>query len=167
MRVLVGYLFLQLTIIFLKLFQKKKLVLSRKQSPFFYIRRLGKKDLTLIISLSVPFLMNIQNHCWRLRSKTNTVKDINFLMHVCALSCFSCVPLWNPIDCSLPGSLSMWFPRQEYWSGLPCSPLRNLPDPGIKPTSPGFPALQVDSSPPAIKETLIWFLGQEDLLKKG
>ena len=47
--------------------------------------------------------MNIQNHCWRLRSKTNTVNDINFLMHVCVLSCFSCVRLWNPIDCSLPG----------------------------------------------------------------
>ena len=25
----------------------------------------------------------------------------------------------NPMDCSLPGSLSVGFPRQEYWSGLP------------------------------------------------
>ena len=28
--------------------------------------------------------------------------------------------------------LSMGFSRQEYWSGLPCPPPGNLPDPGIK-----------------------------------
>ena len=28
-------------------------------------------------------------------------------------------------------SLSMGFSRQEYWSGLPCSPLADLPDPGV------------------------------------
>ena len=32
--------------------------------------------------------------------------------------------------------LSMGFPRGEYWSGLPFPPDRDLPDPGIKPTSP-------------------------------
>ena len=31
--------------------------------------------------------------------------------------------------------LSMEFSRQEYWSGLLCPPLGDLPDPGIKPTS--------------------------------
>ena len=38
--------------------------------------------------------------------------------------------------------LFMEFSRQEYWSGLPCPPLENLPDPGIEPASP---ALQADS----------------------
>ena len=39
--------------------------------------------------------------------------------------------------------LCSWgFSRQEYWSGLPCSPPRDLPNPGIEPRSP---ALQVDS----------------------
>ena len=38
-------------------------------------------------------------------------------------------------------SLSVGFPRQEYWSGLPCPPPRDLPDPGIEPTSFMFPAL--------------------------
>ena len=28
--------------------------------------------------------------------------------------------------------LSMGFSRQEYWSGLPCPPPRDLPDPGIE-----------------------------------
>ena len=38
----------------------------------------------------------------------------------------------------------MGFPRQEYWSGLPCPPLGDLPDPGIE---PGSPALQTYSLP--------------------
>ena len=36
----------------------------------------------------------------------------------------------------------MGFSRQEYWSGLPCSPPGDLPDPGVE---LGSPALQVDS----------------------
>ena len=32
--------------------------------------------------------------------------------------------------------LSMGFSRQEYWSGLPCPPPRDLPNPGIEPRSP-------------------------------
>ena len=36
-------------------------------------------------------------------------------------------------------SLSMGFPRQEYWSGLPFPSPGDVPDPGIE---PGFPALQ-------------------------
>ena len=31
--------------------------------------------------------------------------------------------------------LSMEFSRQEYWSGLPCPPPEDLPNPGIKPMS--------------------------------
>ncbi|CAM9646205.1 unnamed protein product [Rangifer tarandus platyrhynchus] len=33
------------------------------------------------------------------------------------------------------------FSRQEYWSGWPCPPPRDLPDPGIEPTSLTSPAL--------------------------
>ena len=40
--------------------------------------------------------------------------------------------------------LSMGFPRQEYWTGLPCPSPEDLPNPGIKPRSP---ELQVDSLP--------------------
>ena len=41
-------------------------------------------------------------------------------------------------------SLSMEFPRQEHWSGLPCPCPGDLPNPGIE---PGSPELQVDSLP--------------------
>ena len=64
------------------------------------------------------------------------------------LSCFSHVRLsatpWT-VACQAP--LSMRFPRQEYWSGLPCPPPRDIPDPGNKPMSPASPALQVNSLP--------------------
>ncbi len=40
--------------------------------------------------------------------------------------------------------LSMRFPRQEYWSGLPFPSPGDLPNPGIE---PGSPALQADALP--------------------
>jgi len=35
----------------------------------------------------------------------------------------------------------MEYYRQEYWRGLPVPPPGDLPDPGIKPMAPEFPAL--------------------------
>ena len=40
-----------------------------------------------------------------------------------------------------PLSLCMEFFRQDYWSGLPCPPPGDVPDPGIKPVSLTSPAL--------------------------
>ena len=37
--------------------------------------------------------------------------------------------------------LSMTFSRQEYWSGLPCPPPGDLPNPGTEPSSLASPAL--------------------------
>ena len=45
------------------------------------------------------------------------------------------------MDCSLPGSSVPEIPRQEHWSGLPFPPPGDLPDSGVKPTSPASPAL--------------------------
>ena len=53
----------------------------------------------------------------------------------------SCRTLWDPMDCSPPGSSVHRILQQEYWSGLPCPPPRDLPDPGIKPASLMSPAL--------------------------
>ena len=57
---------------------------------------------------------------------------------VCAQSCQLFVTLWAVAH---QAPLSMGFPRQEYWSGLPFPPAGDLPDPGIKPKSPASPAL--------------------------
>ena len=43
------------------------------------------------------------------------------------------------IACQAP--LSMGFPRQEYWSGLPSPPPGYLPDPEMEPSSLAPPAL--------------------------
>ena len=49
--------------------------------------------------------------------------------------------------------LSMEFSRHEYWSGLPCSPLGDLPKPGIEPTTLMSLAL-VDGSLPLVPKKI-------------
>ena len=46
--------------------------------------------------------------------------------------------LWA-VACQAP--LFVGFSRQEYWSGQPCPPPGDLPDPGIEPVSLTSPAL--------------------------
>ena len=75
------------------------------------------------------------------------------------LSCFSqvqlLVTLWTVAH---QAPLSLGFSRQEYWSGLPCPPPGDLPDPGIKPTSLTSPAWQVDYLPLAAPEKPILYM---------
>ena len=47
----------------------------------------------------------------------------------------------TPWSAARQAPLSMGFSRQEYWSGLPCPPPGDLPDPGIEPRSPAAVAL--------------------------
>ena len=47
----------------------------------------------------------------------------------------------TPWTAALHGPLSAGFSRPEYWSGLPCSPPGDLPNPGIELTSLVSPAL--------------------------
>ena len=62
--------------------------------------------------------------------------------HACVLNRFSCVRLFvTPWTVFRQAPLSMGFSRQEYCSGLPCSPPGDLPDPGIEPASLRTPAL--------------------------
>ena len=44
--------------------------------------------------------------------------------------------------------LSMGFPRQEYWSGLPFPSPGDLPNPGIKLASPALPGKFFTAGPP-------------------
>ena len=64
-------------------------------------------------------------------------------MHGCVPNLFSCVRLFVILwTVAFQVPLFMGCSRQEYWSGLPCPPPGDLPDPGTKPPSP---ALQVGS----------------------
>ena len=49
--------------------------------------------------------------------------------------------LATPWPVARQAPLSMEFPSQEYWSGLPFPTPRDLPDPGVKPESLASPAL--------------------------
>ena len=48
-------------------------------------------------------------------------------------------PTPQTVACQVP--LSMGFPKQESWSGLPPPSPGDAPDTGIKPSSPASPAL--------------------------
>ena len=51
----------------------------------------------------------------------------------CVLSCFSCVQLFvTQWTIAHQAPLSLGFSRQEYWSGLPCPPPGDIPDPELK-----------------------------------
>ena len=79
--------------------------------------------------------------------KRNILKEVFQLgvidsLPVYVLSHFSCVRLFETlwtVACQAP--LSMRFPRQEYWRGLPYPSPGDLPDSGIEPTSLMSPAL--------------------------
>src|SRR5574337_85264 len=83
--------------------------------------------------------------------------------------CVSCLVLSNSlrhhglyVACHAP--LTMGFPRQEYWSGLPFPSPGDFPDPGIEPRSPALQAVslltELGGKPPyTSKETSKSFFG--------
>ena len=83
-----------------------------------------------------------------LRQAQTDLSQNTTCLSVCLLICFSCVWLFvTPGTVAYQAPLSMRMSRQEYWSALPCPPLRDLPNPRIEPTSPAAPTLQEDSLP--------------------
>ena len=53
---------------------------------------------------------------------------------MCKRQCLSHVQLFvTPWTAARQAPLSMGFSRQEYWSGFPCLPPGDLPNPGVKP----------------------------------
>ena len=76
--------------------------------------------------------------------------------YCCCWVAKSCLTLCNPI-CTIvhQASLSLGFPRQEYWSGLPFPSPRDFPNPGIE---AGSPALQADSLPSEQRNQLLLHL---------
>ena len=75
------------------------------------------------------FVLTVGSFClkliWRLDSPSQSIL-------LCAQSC----PTVTPWTVARQAPLSIGCSRQEYWSGLPFPSLGDLPDPGIKLTSP-------------------------------
>ena len=59
-----------------------------------------------------------------------------------------CLTPCDAKDCTRQSPLSIRFPRQEYWSGLPFPSPWDLSDPGIKPKSPTLPGGFFTTEPP-------------------
>ena len=87
-------------------------------------------------------------------------------VRVCLLSCFRCVRLFaTSWAVAPPGSSSMRFSREEYWSGLLRPPPGDLPNPGTEPKSLTTLALagrffttSTTWEAPAIKVAHLWMV---------
>ena len=57
---------------------------------------------------------------------------------------------WAQVSCIAGGFFSVWATKeaQEYWSGLPCPPVGNLPNPGLKPRSLTLQSNSLPAEPP-------------------
>ena len=74
--------------------------------------------------------------------KNDQIHYQTIYVQACMLSRFSRVRFFvTPWTVAHQALLSMGFSRQDYWSGLPCPPPGDLPDPGIEPESHISPAL--------------------------
>ena len=72
---------------------------------------------------------------------------------------FSCVRLFAILwTVAHQAPLSVVFPRQEYWSGLPFPPQGDLSDPEIEPTSLISPARDGNTRPPDLppEKSVCW-----------
>ena len=74
----------------------------------------------------------------------NHINSLCVCVCVCVCVCYSPSPVW--LSATLwtiahQAPLSMGFPRQEYWSGLPFPPPGDLPHPGIESVALTSPAL--------------------------
>ena len=82
---------------------------------------------------------------WPLQLRPRTFQPSHPTGYASSECCFSvlfclvaqlCLTLCDPTDVAHQAPLSVRFPRQEYWSGLPFPSPGYLPKPGIKPESP-------------------------------
>ena len=67
-------------------------------------------------------------------------RDDGACAHTCS-DAQSCSLFVTPRTAACQAPLSMGFPRQEYWRGLPFPSPGDLPDPGIEPAFPASPVL--------------------------
>ena len=80
--------------------------------------------------------------------------DLLLISFVCAVICLVvqlCLILCDPMELSPPGSSVHGYSptrSQDYWSGFPCPPPGDLPNPGIKLRSPSLQEDSLPSEPP-------------------
>ena len=70
----------------------------------------------------------------------------------------SCLTLCGPRIVAIQTPPSMGFPRQEYWRALPFPSPGDLPNPGIKPSSPALAGGFFTTEPPGFTENIVFSL---------
>ena len=89
---------------------------------------------------------------------------------MCAQPLQLCPTFCDPWTVAHQAPLFMEFFGQEYWSGLPCSPPKDLPNPGTEPRAPVLPALQAHSLPLSHLGNPVWvviFASQQFLFNRS
>ena len=106
--------------------------LQNKASDFteIWIKRVKEKEYHMAEMKISQYILYIYN----LTHGHNRATELNWYSHTYLLSPFSRARLFaTPWIVTHQAPLSMGFSRQAYWSGLPCPPPGDLPDPGIEP----------------------------------
>ena len=114
--------------------------------------------LQILYSPPLPMALHAAAKLWKYMSLWLSSLFFPFSLQLCCVQSLCCVQLLATLwTVTLQAALSMGFPRQEYWSGLPFPPTGALPHPGIEPVSP---ALQADSLPaePSGKPSIYLFI---------
>ena len=89
--------------------------------------------------------------CYMGTSIVNSFRDDYFSKHYCCcchLGAKPCPTLGTPWTVAYQASLSVGFPRQEHWGGLPFPSAGHLPNPGIEPASLALAGGFLTSEPP-------------------
>ena len=86
-------------------------------------------------------LSNLLNAHMYSKKKSWTVKEKDVTFCVCMLSRFSCIWLWDTMDCSPPGSSVHGILQARILEWLPCPPPGDSPHPGTEPESLTSPVL--------------------------
>ena len=130
------------------------LLLYESIFPFPFPWSLWKTDSYSIISLQSPSLfrtsqwLSANNICSARTLLTSVLTSslgpfsLSLVIMCVCLAIQLCLTLWDPMDCSLPGSPIYGILQARILEWSPCPPPGNLPNPGVEPRSP---TLQVDS----------------------
>ena len=83
---------------------------------------------------------------WIVLYEKGQIQKVTYYIVVSSLSHVQLSPTHWTAACQAP--LSIGFPRQEYWTGLPFPPLWALPDPGVEPKPPTLAGAFFTNEPP-------------------
>ena len=92
------------------------------------------RELILVSALPGFSRGKIEAQCEKITGQDQESPVCEVALNCCFVSSLSCVQLFrNSIYCTRLAPLSMAFPRQEYWSGLPFPSPEDLPNQGSNP----------------------------------